>query len=70
MVLHLKAAVPQLPPIDSHHYPRHEITRGEVPAQRYSLNLILQYKLDDGIFPVDYNNMQSSLKLLQDAPDL
>ena len=45
VVLHLKAAVPQLPPVDSHHHPCHKITRGEVPAQRDSLDLILQYEL-------------------------
>ena len=45
VVLHLKAAVPQLPPVDSHHHSRHKITRGEVPTQRDSLDLILQYEL-------------------------
>ena len=45
VVLHLKAAIPQLPPVDAHHYPCHKVTGGDVPTQSDSLNLILQYQL-------------------------
>ena len=45
VVLHLKAAIPQLSPVEANHHPRHKVTRGDVSAQRDSLNMILQYQL-------------------------
>jgi hypothetical protein len=45
VVLYFKGAVLQLSPVDAHHYPCHEITWGDVPAQCDPLNLILQYEL-------------------------
>ena len=53
MVLHLKAAIPQLSPIEANHHPCHKVTWGDVPAQRDSLNLILQYQLVVGTDVLD-----------------